>query len=151
MVYLPVAESLSAPDEFFTQLTLPVASFDSLKNAYQLPQEEKVSQPSLPVDANINVQETQSADAVMTPSESAPSALPDVISISTPVIEPVSMPDTTNNNVSTVNDSIITPPVVENSNLNSSSNISELDEIKNAFMKSCENMFDALANKFQNK
>lgn len=35
--YLSVPETLTAQDDFFTQLTLPVASFDLLKNVYQAP------------------------------------------------------------------------------------------------------------------
>lgn len=37
--YLKVPEVLNAQDDFFTQLTLPVASFDLLKNVYQPPVE----------------------------------------------------------------------------------------------------------------
>ena len=40
LMYLEVPENLSAQDDFFTQLTLPVASFDVLKRSYNPPKPE---------------------------------------------------------------------------------------------------------------
>ena len=44
--YLPVPEVLSASDDFFTQLTLPVASFDLLKNTYHVDTPVAAAQPA---------------------------------------------------------------------------------------------------------
>ncbi len=42
--YLAVPETLSADETYYTQLTLPVASFDALKNSYKVP--EAASEPA---------------------------------------------------------------------------------------------------------
>jgi len=46
LMYLEVPENLSAQDDFFTQLTLPVASFDVLKRSYNPPKPEPEVMPA---------------------------------------------------------------------------------------------------------
>ena len=46
LMYLDVPENLSAQDDFFTQLTLPVASFDVLKRSYNPPKPEPEVMPA---------------------------------------------------------------------------------------------------------
>ena len=46
LMYLEVPENLNAQDDFFTQLTLPVASFDVLKRSYNPPKTEPEVMPA---------------------------------------------------------------------------------------------------------
>ena len=46
LMYLEVPENLNAQDDFFTQLTLPVASFDVLKRSYNPPKPEPEVMPA---------------------------------------------------------------------------------------------------------
>ena len=187
--YLPVPENLSASDDFYTQLTLPIASFELLKNTYNVPAEEPAVQPepvvapveevpvasapeipeSMPIDLsaidnpvepvvnNSVIEEQPVAPIEEAPAEpavqpepivAAPEEVPSIVPTEIPVVEPVSPIETP-----------ITeePPVVAPFEMDSSivtdntSTISDQDlkDMKETFMKSCENMFDALVEKLK--
>ena len=51
--YLPVPETISAADDFYTQLTLPLASFDLLKNVYAPAPAQNAEPAAAPVEAPI--------------------------------------------------------------------------------------------------
>jgi len=162
--YVSVPESITAQDDFFTQLTLPVASFDLLKNVYKpiaptvetsavtaepvvSPTPEVVQAAPLMEPAPIAQSEVIAPAPIMPAEPIAP--LPPVVEtpvvpnapiIDTPVMAP--MPETP------------VAPAVTNSESTTTSNSVSSDDIiaiKENFMKSCETMFDALIKKFENK
>lgn len=195
--YFSVGVELAADDIYYTQLTLPVPSFDALKKAYKVedvassetpvmdmnpvaPEEinpvppvsvetpiptpevapvnpvmpEAVINPSAPV-IDINIPNPPSAPVEPTPvvENVIPTAEPQVESTTsitpvipeapvqsdvTPVVEPV-MPEPE-----------ITPtPVIDAEVTPVSTPDSIFKEQKEAFMQACENMFDALVQKFE--
>lgn len=129
--YVAVSESLGAQDMFYKQLTLPVASFEALKNNYKViapaapaalaPEQvtpvNQVVEPVTPV-APVNV---APSTPVMPEAPVAPQEVAPVM----PNVEPV-------------------PEVEENVPVDFTAD-------KEAFLKACENMFDALVAKFNNK
>lgn len=219
--YLSVPEQITAPDDFYTQLTLPVASFDLLKNVYH------------PVEVtsgnNIGAINPQPTPVQPTPAPVEPSPMPETpspvmnmgsaqvlgqspisfgetigqpvdqpinnVGYQSPVMEPVGLSSIINNNVPPVapvnpvptfeqppvfgtspvmeptpiaptimqsspmpeietpvfNNSIPQPTPVAPVPGPSSTKLTpeEIKEIKDTFMKSCENMFDALLKKFE--
>lgn len=220
--YLNVPEQITAPDDFYTQLTLPVASFDLLKNVYH--PIEVASGNSL---GTIN---PQPMPAQPSPAPVQPSPMPETqgpvmnmgstqvlgqspISFGEPVGQPLNQPNGNlgyqapamepmgissmmNNNIPVGEPSNQTPtfeqppvfgpapvmeptpiaptpvqpspmPEIETPVFNnpipqptapvapvpgpSSTKLTpeEIKEIKDTFMKSCENMFDALLKKFE--
>lgn len=173
--YVSVPEGLTAQDDFFTQLTLPVASFDLLKNAYVVP--EPVQEmapmpevaPAVPTEpAPIEAPQDVIAPAPM-PSINEPTVLsaspvlgtiePPAATVEQPIESPVIAPLPVTPEM--------TPPMPEPLPVNSqeplptptplandipvSTSGSEIQALKESFMKSCENMFDALIKKFENK
>lgn len=177
MEYVKVAAELSAEEVYYTQLTLPVASFDVIKNNYKVEEEvvaptdetPVVSEPvietpkveeSAPEVAPIPVIEpvapvtenTQVAEPVVPEIPAAPvveTPAPEV-----PVID-IQMPNDTNvANAPEVapimpaipNNEEVVAPVVET---NESDGTIDFQETKEAFLTACENMFEALAAKFQ--
>lgn len=159
MIYLEVPETLNGQDDFFTQLTLPVASFDVLKNAYK---------PPVPVEPQAPV--TPAAPEVMdVPAPTAPAPEPVQNIMDSPVSITPSMPTAnvmpsaeqmpgaqTVNSISFANPFAANTPVEPAPQVMQSMQApvdddSELAQIKETFMKSCENMFDALVKKMQNK
>lgn len=193
--FISVNNELAADDIYYTQLTLPVPSFDALKKAYKvetnntvdagisnmfnepvvnvtetaipvqpvMPQFEVPTQevapvtepavnPSAPViDFNIPVQNVTSAPEVN---------VEPAIDLSTPIptfgessqtnmtsIEPVMSVEPV---TPIMPEPEITPtPVVETVVSNASNEVSVFSEQKEAFMQACENMFDALVQKFE--
>lgn len=132
--YVAVNESLGAQDMFYKQLTLPVASFEALKNNYKViapaapvtPAPEQVTpvnqvvEPVTPVapEEPVNV-------APVTPVMPEVPVAPQEVAPVMPNVEPV-------------------PKVEENVPVDFTAD-------KEAFLKACENMFDALVAKFNNK
>lgn len=176
--YFKIATELAADDIYYTQLTLPVPSFDALKNAYKVeetvntdnniidinpvtptvetptPQVAQVSpvmpdiNPSAPViDINIPGTEVTQSEPVVnaTPAIDLNTPIPTFggeVATQTPVVEtptvegtPV-MPEPQVTEAPVVNDQ-----VVNNGDI--------FKEQKEAFMQACENMFDALVQKFE--
>ena len=104
--YITVPLEVTAPDDFFTQLTLPVNSFDLLKNKYTTTSGDVLS--ATPVS----------------PVAPAPEPVPAPVAPAVPVQEPVPAP--------------VAPTATP----------TDLTADKEAFLKACENMFDALVAKF---
>lgn len=191
--YLNVPETITASEDFFTQLTLPVASFDLLKNVYAPVKEETV--PAAPVSAAPVVSTPEvsvspemphtvveptaiGASSVLAPAPiiAAPSVEPSTIAtpevpvvapmIDAPVVSPAfstpeSAPQVSDPAVSVITAPVVDAPIVsapeavnETPIANNSNNTISNEDIltmKDMFMKSCENMFDALVKKFENK
>ena len=159
--FISINNELPADDIYYTQLTLPVASFDALKNAY------KVEAPKT-VQANPQVEGVESSlepqDPVIEPVVANVEIANPVVSEPPVVDVPVTEINVTNplNDVQTTEIDLNTPmptfepPIVEpvasaNNNIAESNVMSGnlFKEQKDAFMQACENMFDALVQKFQ--
>lgn len=174
--YLSVAETLSAPDDFFTQLTLPVASFDLLKSVYQpVPAapvaENPIAAPVVPnmapavapmpmVDAPVVANPQVPHSASVAPMEMAPAPLPVVepvapVMSAAPMVNDVTLPVTpAAEPVVPMVDPVpeIAPAMPMAPDVQMPVNVDDdIAVIKENFMKSCETMFDALIKKFENK
>lgn len=136
--YVAVNGSLGAQDMFYKQLTLPVASFEALKNNY------KVIAPAVettPVPEQVTPIQTQVVEPVTPVSPVAPVEPVNVVP-STPVMPEVPV---TPQEVAPVMPNVEPVPEVEE-------NVPvDFTADKEAFLKACENMFDALVAKFNNK
>lgn len=139
MNYVTVADEMIADEVYYTQLTLPVASFDVIKNSYKV--EEVISEPVITLEENVAVEEpvipefTQEVQEEVSV-ESEPVVSEPAINIETEIpVEPVNIEEA---------------PVIEESVVDIQEPTSiDFNETKEAFMKACENMFDALVSKFQ--
>lgn len=177
LMYLAVPENLSAQDDFFTQLTLPVASFDVLKRSYNPPQPEPEVMPApQPEVAPAPAPTPEVMETPAPPVMDGPISFGGMNTVNTaPVMSNMGAPvmnsnPATNpapqmmgmndmlgqannmamqNGMAPMNNSM---PNVNNQMPNPSpvSNINYAD-LKETFMKSCENMFDALVKRFENK
>lgn len=166
LMYLEVPENLSAQDDFFTQLTLPVASFDVLKRSYNPPKPEPEVMPApqpevapAPVQPAPEVMETPAPPVMDGPisfggmntvntapvmnSNPAPQMMgnSDMLGQTNTMAMPNEMAPM-NNPVPNVNNQMTNPQPISNINY---------ADLKETFMKSCENMFDALVKRFENK
>lgn len=93
--YLKVPEIITAQDDFFTQLTLPVASFDLLKNVYQVPQTVSPVAPEVAIPAAPVVEQTvmpEPAAQVMPTMEPATSLATAPAFVAPVIPEPVTTP-----------------------------------------------------------
>ena len=153
--YISVGESISAEDNFFKQLTLPVASFEALKNNYKpisvdsLGAEVVNEAPVL--DNVVQTQEVASvnvAPQVQQPVENTV-VMPDapVQSQTIASVNPV-MPEAAPVTPE-VNQTVVETPVEQP--VNNTEVPVDFTADKEAFLKACENMFDALVAKFNNK
>ncbi len=236
--YLAVPETLSAPDDFFTQLTLPVASYDLLKSVYAPPAEPAPAaapqEPAAaPAPAPAPAPEVPATPAIETPAEITLAPIPDATTpapapaeptpapvaapVEAPVVNPTPAPAPAEAPVSAPVDTPapvepvvsepapaveavpatpapVQAPVVEPVEVQAPTAVqtpvaavapatpaiqapaadvasgqapaidlpqsqpaetvssdADINKIKETFMKSCENMFDALMQKFQNK
>lgn len=196
MEYLSIDESIAAPDDFFTQLTLPVPSFDILKNAYapapsvapdpveapvvepetpSFPVENPLPDPMaisstlvapLPTDLpapeitaptvdNASIQPMESTIAA--PVESTPTVSEEPMpTFTAPVMpEPPVAPVLAEEQPAPLMPSGIMPdpimPDVQESSASSTASTEmgvDIESIKAEFMQACENVFEALVNKF---
>lgn len=175
--YVAISASLMADDLFFSQLTLPVASFDALKNNYR-PNVDNVgavpnnilnntNQPSSVSSMNTNVDQPEmSAQPNNYSSFTEASNVSNAVSANnvitenvTPVMPSAPVNAQTTSPVNNVGDSQMNPTSVIS---NPTPNVepipaaeTEPQEMpvdftadKEAFLKACENMFDALVAKF---
>lgn len=168
--YLNVPESLSAQEDFFTQLTLPVASFDLLKSVYApvAPQTEApvvdtpVTEPAPQVVATEPALDILAPTALSTITPTietpTPAVTPPVAVMPSEPITPAALAPAPSIEPSVQTSALaqtvdIVPPVVPSSTspVAPVQNLNEIQIIKETFMKSCENMFDALLKKFENK
>ncbi len=190
---IKVASEMPADDIYYTQLTLPLPSFDALKSAYTIePEATPVTPEVTPVAPQVEVAPASVAPVTPEPSVSAPevspvmesapaapevTAAPEVaptpeVNIPPEVSEPVSveptpeavMPDMSapaidlNAPIPTFEEkkeeapAVETPapePVVTPTPEVAASSDSVFQAQKEAFMQACENMFDALVQKFE--
>ena len=173
LMYLEVPENLSAQDDFFTQLTLPVASFDVLKSSYNPPKPEPEVMPApQPEVAPAPAPAPEVMETPAPPVMDGPISFGGMNTVNTAPVMPnmgapvmnsnpapqmmgnsdmlgqtntMAMPNemaSMNNPVPNVNNQMPNPQ--PNSNIN-------FADLKETFMKSCENMFDALVKRFENK
>lgn len=135
--YVTVNESLGAQDMFYKQLTLPVASFEALKNNY------KVIAPAASVDPVVTAPEQVTpVHQVIEPVTPVTPVAPVNVAPSTPVMPEVPVAP---QEVAPVMPNVEPVPEVEE-------NVPvDFTADKEAFLKACENMFDALVAKFNNK
>lgn len=183
-----VPNEMAADDIYYTQLTLPIPSFDALKNAYTETKTE-ATQPQMSVDNDLP------PDAVVPMMDSVAPVMDSPV-IETPVVEPVApvMPDPVMPQVESpiieqpmpeVNAPVMDSPIVDSAVIEPQMPTFEMPtepvspvapEIpmpevnpepvmqtmntdvptesifssqKEAFMEACENMFDALVQKFE--
>ena len=147
MNYIPVGAEMPADEVYYTQLTLPVASFDVIKNSYT------VEEVAAPVVETPVVEPVIPEVPVVEPTPVMPEApvidvqMPENPIPTEPIIPnvPVSEP------VVAVEPSVIDPvtSVIPEASTEETSDEIDFASSKEAFMKACENMFDALVAKFQ--
>ena len=147
MNYVAIPNDLQASEVFFTQLTLPVASFDALKENY------KVSEEITNEQGNIAIEEPAKEEVAVNNNEVT---IPDV-PVADPMVGTV-VGDTTPASVEPAPVEPVMPaaPAVEQTEAIVKEIIEkpvedkrvDLTQEKEAFMKACENMFDALVAKF---
>lgn len=195
--FIKISNEIAADDIYYTQLTLPIPSFDALKNAYKVEEEsseannEEVGVLDLNLNQSAPVNEVSPQDSVT--SEIQPqNVIPEapinqepvvdenkpIIDISNNVITPnisniqpepiqneesvpnidLNTPMPTFNPVGKTESEIqnnfepeISPTPIINANLPEQPTITDdlFKEQKDAFMQACENMFDALVQKFE--
>jgi hypothetical protein len=163
LMYLEVPENLSAQDDFFTQLTLPVASFDVLKRSYNPPKPEPEVMPApqpevapAPVQPAPEVMETPAPPVMEGPISfggmNTVNTAPVMPNMGAPVMNSNPAPQMMGNSDMLGQTNTMAMPNVNNQMPNPQpiSNINYAD-LKETFMKSCENMFDALVKRFENK
>ena len=160
LMYLAVPENLNAQDDFFTQLTLPVASFDVLKSSYNPPKPEPEVMPApQPEVAPAPAPAPEVMETPAPPVMDGPISFGGMNTVNTASVMPNMGAPVMNSNPAPqmmgTNDMLgqTNPmPNVNNQMPNPSpvSNINYAD-LKETFMKSCENMFDALVKRFENK
>ncbi len=227
MEFINIPAEMSGDDVYYTQLTLPLPSFDALKNAYvvnestqnaeanpevapqvaETPEVAPVETPQVETvtpEVTPTVEVTPSVEAVSpevtpvvpdapqvaeTPEVSLESAIgdignigevtstetpvdapnvdiniptPEVTPVETPTVEPapsvepvipdVSIPEPTPAVTPQVEPEITPTPTIEPSvDINNVVTEDSYKEEKEAFLKACENMFDALVQKFEKK
>ena len=150
--YISVPEAINAEDMFFKQLTLPVASFEALKNNYK-----PVVLGNVSVEPQVKV----------APAHQEVVSAPEVTPMQSEVVKPVEMqnvnpaPSAPVMPSAPVESQVVAPvmPEVEVTPMPSVEPIPEpvndtpvdFTADKEAFLKACENMFDALVAKFNNK
>ncbi len=190
--FVKLNSEVNADDLYYTQLTLPVPSFDALKNAYTFKENDAVENPvanaiNNPVDIPINISPEANPSVEVTPVapvqvaapaqtvEPTPAPTPAVpeVNISAPVADvtpatpEVNLDNPLLNNLNIpVEDTkveeevpnmgiekepVITPTPIIDADIPVSEPIKEnaFKEQKEAFMQACENMFDALVQKFE--
>lgn len=140
--YVSVPDMVGAEDMFFRQLTLPLASFESLKNNYKpLGSQNDIGMSGL----NVGISAEQTPVSPVQPSTFvSPTIKQAAPATASNMNNP--MPDVNNVNV-------FNPMVNEQvtSNNETTSSVKDFTADKEAFMKACENMFDALVAKFSEK
>ena len=148
--YINVSEMIGADDAFFKQLTLPVASFDALKNNYRPSAIETVSSVSSnSVAPEVMKPKVETSNVGMNNFDNQVSSHPEHV---TPVMPAAPVQNQTVSQVDTSYISNVAPsPVVEPIPENVQSVPVDFTADKEAFLKACENMFDALVAKFNNK
>jgi len=185
--FIKISNELVADDIYYTQLTLPVPSYDALKNAYKVAEE--------PIIENVvsSVATDVSTEAEVSPVSVSPVVEPIVQNVQEPVVNVEPVVDIPVNSqvvnptvevnvppvepmvspvdivppvdpLAVVNPTAVIEPVVQNPvieptvqsvqepivpSVETPKEESIFMEQKEAFMQACENMFDALVQKFE--
>lgn len=138
MEYVNVGNVLSSEDTFFKQLTLPVASFEALKNSYKpVVQATPVQTPEV-VESPIVMN-----DAPVAPQMPEASVAPVAPIMPEAPVEAQSVAE-----VPAYTEKVAPMPSVEEIPEEHDDVPVDFTADKEAFLKACENMFDALVAKF---
>lgn len=155
MEYVNVGNVLSSEDTFFKQLTLPVASFEALKNSYKPVVHEEVTleTPKVNVEPVVQATPVQTPEVVESPivMNDAPVA-PQMSEASVAPVAPI-MPEAPVEaqsvaEVPAYTEKVAPMPSVEEIPEEHDDVPVDFTADKEAFLKACENMFDALVAKF---
>lgn len=155
MEYVNVGNVLSSEDTFFKQLTLPVASFEALKNSYKPVVHEEVTleTPEVNVEPVVQATPVQTPEVVESPivMNDAPVA-PQMPEANVTPIAPI-MPEAPVEaqsvaEVPAYTEKVAPMPSVEEIPEEHDDVPVDFTADKEAFLKACENMFDALVAKF---
>lgn len=155
MEYVNVGNVLSSEDTFFKQLTLPVASFEALKNNYKPVVHEEVTleTPKINVEPVVQATPVQTPEVVESPivMNDAPVA-PQMPEASVAPVAPI-MPEAPVEaqsvaEVPAYTEKVAPMPSVEEIPEEHDDVPVDFTADKEAFLKACENMFDALVAKF---
>lgn len=154
MEYVNVGNVLSSEDTFFKQLTLPVASFEALKNSYKPVVHEEVTleTPEVNVESVVQATPVQTPEVVESPivMNDAPVA-PQMSEASAPVAPIMPEAPVEAQSVAEVpayTEKVAPMPSVEEIPEEHDDVPVDFTADKEAFLKACENMFDALVAKF---
>ncbi len=153
MEYVNVGNVLSSEDNFFKQLTLPVASFEALKNSYKPVVHEEVAFETPEVNVEPVAQVTQTPEVVESPivMNDAPVS-PQMPEANVTPVAPI-MPEAPTEaqsvaEVPAYTEEVAPMPSVEEIPEEHDDVPVDFTADKEAFLKACENMFDALVAKF---
>ncbi|MBO4600760.1 MAG: hypothetical protein J5634_00825 [Bacilli bacterium] len=153
--YINIASELKADEIYYRQLTLPIASFDQLKNAYKAPEVTEISADApdnTPVFEQITPEDITPNDISSINPVSADSFNNQAVENQTPQVAEVEMPPADTEVPTNVIDVPSANPQVEVSEpvtnvevpTNSPNNY---EELKNEFLKAAEELFNNLYNK----
>ena len=156
MTYVPVTTEMAADEVYYTQLTLPVASFEVIKNAYKVEEVSPVVE-SAPIVESVPAIEPVIPEVPVAPAVPEASIEPaspvidiEIPTASEPVVEPV-IPEVSEEPKAEATPVIPEVPEIPVNNTVEGDKTIDFSESKEAFMKACENMFDALVAKFQSE
>lgn len=154
MEYVNVGNVLSSEDTFFKQLTLPVASFEALKNSYKPVVHEEVTleTPEVNVEPVVQATPVQTPEVVESPivMNDAPVApqMPEASSPVAPIMPEAPVEAQSVAEVPAYTEKVAPMPSVEEIPEEHDDVPVDFTADKEAFLKACENMFDALVAKF---
>lgn len=154
MEYVNVGNVLSSEDTFFKQLTLPVASFEALKNSYKPVVHEEVTleTPEVNVEPVVQATPVQTPEVVESPivMNDAPVApqMPEASAPVAPVMPEAPVEAQSVAEVPAYTEKVAPMPSVEGIPEEHDDVPVDFTADKEAFLKACENMFDALVAKF---
>lgn len=154
MEYVNVGNVLSSEDTFFKQLTLPVASFEALKNSYKPVVHEEVTleTPEVNVEPVVQATPVQTPEVVESPivMNDAPVApqMPEASVPVAPIMPEAPVEAQSVAEVPAYTEKVAPMPSVEEIPEEHDDVPVDFTADKEAFLKACENMFDALVAKF---
>lgn len=154
MEYVNVGNVLSSEDTFFKQLTLPVASFEALKNSYKPVVHEEVTleTPEVNVEPVVQATPVQTPEVVESPivmnDASVAPQMPEASAPVAPVMPEAPVEAQSVAEVPAYTEKVAPMPSVEEIPEEHDDVPVDFTADKEAFLKACENMFDALVAKF---
>lgn len=154
MEYVNVGNVLSSEDTFFKQLSLPVASFEALKNSYKPVVHEEVTleTPEVNVEPVVQATPVQTPEVVESPivMNDAPVApqMPEASAPVAPIMPEAPVEAQSVAEVPAYTEKVAPMPSVEEIPEEHDDVPVDFTADKEAFLKACENMFDALVAKF---